>query len=47
MDITKEELIEVLDMYFDPLFQLIGAGIAVLIIGSAILLFIKPFMRRL
>lgn len=44
--ITKQELIEVLDMYFTPIFWIAGSVAAVIVISLAIIMVIKPFMRR-
>lgn len=43
---TKDEFTEVMHYFFDPLFQLIGGGLAVIIILLALLLVIRPFVRR-
>lgn len=43
----RQITIEVLNQYFDPIFKLIGAGIAVLVIALAIILVIKPFIRKI
>jgi len=42
---TADELRLVLDEYFQPLFYILGAGLAVIIIVLAIILVIKPFIR--
>lgn len=44
---TADELRLVLNDYFAPLYQIIGAGLAVIIIALAIFLVIKPFIRRI
>lgn len=44
--ITKEEMIEVMDIYIEPLYKLIGAGIAVLVIGFAVWIVLGRFLRR-
>lgn len=44
--ITKQELIDVLNMYFTPLFWVLGAVCAVLVIGAACYVVIRPFVRR-
>lgn len=44
--ITKEELIEVLDSYFEPLFQIAGAALAFLVISFAVFVVIRPFIRK-
>lgn len=44
--ITKTELIEVLDIYITPLYKLIGAGVALLIIVFVLWLVIWPFLKK-
>lgn len=46
MEMTKEEFIEVMHMFFDPIYQMIGAGLALIVISLAIMLVIRPFVRR-
>jgi len=46
MTMTPDELRIVLNEYFQPLFYILGAGLAVIIIVLAIILVIKPFMRN-
>lgn len=43
---TKEELIEVLDIYITPLYNLIGAALAVVMLFAVVYLVIKPFIGR-
>lgn len=44
---TKQEMIEALNIYFEPIFQMIGAALAVAIIWSAWYLVIWPFVRKI
>lgn len=44
--ITKEEMIEVMDQYFEPLFIILGGIAAVAIIAAAVWLVIVPFMNK-
>ncbi len=44
--ITKTELIEVLDMYFTPIFQIAGAICAIFVLALACFIVIRPFVRR-
>lgn len=44
--ITKAEMIEVLDRYFTPIFQILGGIAAVIVIGAACYLVLRPFIRR-
>lgn len=45
--ITKSEMIEVLDMYFIPIFQMVGGLLAVIVILLAFAFVIKPFIKRI
>lgn len=45
--ITKLELIEVMDTYVQPVYQMIGGLCAIAICVGAILLIIKPLMKRI
>ena len=47
VDVTKAEMIEVMDIYFVPLFQILGGIAAVVIIALAYYLVIVPFLRRI
>lgn len=44
---TKNEMIEVMDIYVAPIYNLIGAALAVLVIGFAFYIVVLPFIRRL
>jgi len=44
---TKQEMIEVMDIYFRPIYEILGGLAAVFVITVAILLSIKPFIRKL
>lgn len=44
--ITKIEMIEVMDLYFEPLFKILGGLAAIAIIFLAYWLVIIPFMER-
>lgn len=44
--IDEATLRSVLSDYLEPLYQLIGAGIAVLVIGSAVYFVLWPFLRN-
>lgn len=44
--ITQAELHETLDYYFEPLFQMIGGGLALVVVALAVIFVIKPFIRR-
>lgn len=45
--ITKSEMIEVLDTYFNPIFQILGGILAVVIVGLACYFVLSPFLRKL
>lgn len=45
--ITKAELIDVMNTYIQPIYHIIGAVCAFLVIAAAIVLVIKPFMKRI
>lgn len=45
--ITKQEMLEVLHYFFDPIFQFIGGALAFIVIAAAVILVIKPFIRRI
>lgn len=42
---TKADMIEIMDMYISPLYYIIGSALAVIVIGLAVVVFIKPWMR--
>lgn len=44
---TKEEFTEVMHQFFDPIYQMIGGTLAFIIIGLAVMLVVKPFIRKL
>lgn len=44
--ITKQEMIEVLAIYFDPLYKLAGGLMALSIIYFSYVIVIKPFLKR-
>jgi hypothetical protein len=46
-DVTKSEMIEVMNIYFVPLFQILGGIAAVIVIALAYYLVIAPFLRRI
>lgn len=43
---TKEEFVEVMHYFFDPLYMILGGLAAVIIITLAVVFVIKPFIRR-
>ena len=43
---TKQEMIEVMDMYIAPLYQILGGIAALLVIVAAWYLVIFPFLRK-
>lgn len=43
----RAELIEVLNIYFEPIFQILGGVLAVLIVGVAAVFILRPFLKRL
>lgn len=45
--ITKTELIDVMNTYVAPIYHIIGAACAALVIIAAIVLVIKPFIKRI
>jgi len=49
--LTQEEfefsLRTIMNEYFTPIFQIIGAGIALLVLCFAIALIVTPFIRRM
>lgn len=45
--ITKSELIEVLNTYITPLYQVIGATCAGVVLVLAVFVVIRPFMKRI
>lgn len=45
--LTKNELVEVLSDYITPLYQVIGAACAALVILLAVIVVILPFMKRI
>lgn len=46
VDEYKQATTEVLNQYFEPLFTLIGAAIAVILIAFVVVLIISPFIKR-
>lgn len=44
--LTKTELIEVLDLYIAPIYQIIGAGVAFLLLLITVIFILKPFIRK-
>ena len=44
---TKLEMIEVMNIYFIPLFQILGGIAAIVIIALAYYLVIVPFLRKI
>lgn len=44
--ITKDEMRELFMEFIEPIYQLIGGGLAVIILVLAVILVIKPFIRR-
>ena len=44
--LTKADLIDVMNMYITPFYQLIGGALAILVIAFAVVLIVKPFIRR-
>ena len=45
--VTKLEMIEVMNIYFIPLFQILGGIAAIVIIALAYYLVIVPFLRKI
>lgn len=45
--LTKADMIDIMNQYIAPLYQIIGGFIALCIIVAAVLLVIKPFIRRI
>lgn len=45
--LTQAELVEALHYFFDPIFQMIGGALAVIVIVLAIVFVLKPFIRRI
>lgn len=44
---TKEEMIEVMEIYVQPLYNIIGAAVALFVLIFAIWFVLVPFIRRL
>lgn len=42
---TKADMIEIMDMYVAPLYYILGAALAVIVITLAVIVFLKPWMR--
>lgn len=42
---TKADMIEVMNIYIAPLYYILGAALAVIIITLAVIVFLKPWMR--
>lgn len=47
MALTKQDMIELLDKYISPIYHIIGAVCALIVIVAAIILIIKPFIKRI
>lgn len=45
--LTKTQLIEVMDMYIKPIYTIIGSVCALFVIACAVILVIKPFIKRI
>ena len=45
--ITKQELIEVMNTYVEPVYHLIGGMCAIAVCAGAIILIIKPLIKRI